>query len=88
MYLQVYYSNSNHDQSVQVVNDTNFDGTYTLTNLLPYTMYSIYVTAVRLIGDTPRPLEGMKSKVLIERTLAGGESKQNMFSCTLLDQTR
>ena len=84
MYLQAYYSNNNHDQSVKVASDTNFDGTYTLTNLMPYTMYSVYVTAVRLIGDTSRPLEGMKSKVLIERTLAGGESKQNMFSCTLL----
>ena len=58
MCSQVYYSNSNHDQSVQVVNDINFDGTYTLINLMPYTMYSVYVTAVRLIGDTSRPLEG------------------------------
>ena len=40
---------------------------------MPYTTYSIYVTAVRLIGDNNRPLEGAKSKILIERTLAGGE---------------
>ena len=73
MCSQVYYSNNNHDQSVQVVNDTNFDGTYTLINLIPYTMYSVYVTAVRLIGDTARPLEGIKSRTVTGRTLAGGE---------------
>ena len=70
---QVYYSNNNHDQSVQVVNDTTFDGTYTLTNLIPYTIYSVYVTAVRLIGGTVRPLEGMKSITVTGRTLAGSE---------------
>ena len=47
---------------------------YTLVNLRPYTEYSVYVTAVRLIGgDNGRSLEGMKSKLLIERTLAGGK---------------
>ena len=72
----MYYSNNSHDQSVQVVNDTNFDGIYILTNLSPYTVYSIYVTAVRLIGgDNDRPLEGMRSEILTERTLAGSESK-------------
>ena len=69
----MYYSNNDPDQSFQVVSDTNFDGTYILTNLKPYTIYSVYVTAVRLIGgDTGKPLEGMKSKILTKRTLAGG----------------
>ena len=45
---------------------------YTLDNLRPYTDYHIYVTAVKLIGTTGRPLEGNKSKILTERTLAGG----------------
>jgi len=51
---------------------TDFEGTYTLSNLRPYTIYSIYVKAVRLIGNTGRLLEGMKSRIVIERTLAGG----------------
>ena len=79
--VQVYYGNNDHNQSVKVVNDANFDGTYILTNLTPYTIYSVYVTAVRLIGgDDDRPLEGIKSKILIKRTLAGGGSIL-MFSC-------
>ena len=66
--------NSSHNQFVQVVNDPKFDGTYILTNLSPYTVYIVYVTAVRLIGgDSDRQVEGMKSAMLIERTLAGGE---------------
>ena len=58
---------------MQAVNVTNFTGTYTLDNLRPYTEYSVYVTAVRLIGDTSIPLEGMKSRIVTGRTLAGGE---------------
>ena len=70
----MYYINSSHNQFVQVVNDANFDGTYILTNLSPYTVYTVYVTAVRLIGgDSDRPLEGVKSVMLVERTSAGGE---------------
>ena len=45
---------------------------------MPYTMYSVYMTAVKLIGDTGRLLEGMQSNIVVERTLAGGESKQFM----------
>ena len=71
----MYYSNSSHSQSKQVVNDDNFNGAYTLDGLRPFTEYSIYVTAVRLIGgDTGRPLEGMKSRTVTGRTLAGGEA--------------
>jgi len=61
-----------NDQPVQVVNVTNFTGNYTLENLRPYTEYSVYVTAVRLIGTTVRSLEGEKSRTVTTRTLAGG----------------
>ena len=71
MHTQVYYSSS--DQPVQVVNVTNFTGNYTLDNLRPYTEYSVYVTAVRLIGTTGRPLEGEKSDIVTARTLAGSK---------------
>jgi len=67
--MQVYYNSS--DQLVQVVNVTNFTGNYTLDNLTPYTEYSVYVTAVRLIGTTGRSLEGEKSRTVTTRTLAG-----------------
>ena len=69
----MYYSNSSHSQSKQVVNDANFNDTYTLDNLRPYTEYSIYVTAVRLIEDTDKLLEGMKSRTVTGRTLGGGK---------------
>ena len=67
----MYYYNSS-DQPVQVVNVTNFTGNYTLDNLRPYTEYSVYVTAVRLIGTTGRSLKGEKSNIVSARTLAGG----------------
>ena len=66
----MYYNTSN--QLVQVVNVINFTGTYTIDKLRPYTEYSVYVTAVRLIGTTGRPLEGEKSDMVTARTLAGG----------------
>ena len=72
-FVQVYYSNSSHSQSKQVVNDAHFNGTYTLDGLTSYAEYSVYVTAVRLIGDTGRPLEGMKSRTVTGRTLAGSK---------------
>ena len=59
---------------MQTVNVTNFTGSYTLDNLTPYTEYSVYVTAVRLIGDTNRSLEGNRSRTVTGRTLAGGET--------------
>jgi len=55
-----------------VVNVTNFTVMYTVDNLRSYTEYSVYVTAVRLIGTADRPLEGKKSETATERTLAGG----------------
>jgi len=55
-----------------VVNVTNFTDMYYADNLRPYTKYSVYVTAVRLIGTTGRLLEGEKSETITERTLAGG----------------
>ena len=66
----MYYNAS--DQPVQAINVTNFTGNYTLDNLRPYTEYSVYVTAVRLIGTTGRSLEGEKSRTVTARTLAGG----------------
>jgi len=59
-----------------VVNVTNFTGNYTIDNLRPYTVYSVYVTAVRLIGTTGRSLEGEKSRTVTARTLAGGWHNQ------------
>ena len=64
------------------MNFTNFNGTYILDNLTPYTEYSVYVTAVRLIGDTGRPLEGMKTTILIKTTLAGSKSKNFLSQIT------
>ena len=52
---------------------------------MPYTLYSVYVTAVRLIGDTGRLLEGMRSNVVTERTLAGGELKKLVIDACILD---
>ena len=49
----------------------NFTGTYTLGNLRPYTVYDVYVTATRMIGNTGRSLEGMKSRTINQRTLTG-----------------
>ena len=66
----MYYKSS--DRLIQLVNVINFTGNYTLDNLRPYTEYSVYVTAVRLIGTTGRPLEGEKSDTISTRTLAGG----------------
>ena len=67
----MYYGYRN--QPMWTVNVTKFTGTYTLDNLTPYTEYSVYVTAVRLIGNSSRALEGNKSRTVIGRTLAGGE---------------
>ena len=79
----MHYKRNNHDQSEPVVNVFNFTGTYTLDNLTSFTEYSVYVTAVRLIGDNGRPLEGMKATILTKRTLAGSKSK-DIFSFNLL----
>jgi len=54
------------------VNIANIGYTHVLDNLRPYTEYSVYLTAVRLIGTTGRPLEGEKSDIVTARTLAGG----------------
>ena len=60
------------DQSEKMVNLTDFNGTYTLINLKAYTEYNIYVTAVSLSNHSGTPMEGIKSKTLTVRTLAGG----------------
>ena len=79
----MYYITNGHKQSVKVINNANFDGKYILTNLRPYTEYSIYATAVRYIGGTDRPLEGIKSKILTERTLAGGIAQNELIKIQL-----
>ena len=71
------------DSNDQIMNVANFTGTYILDNLTPYTEYGVYVTAIRLIGDNGKPLEGMKTITLSERTLAGSKSKE-IFSLKLL----
>ena len=55
-----------------MINVTNFTNMFIVNNLRPYTQYSVYVTAVKLINATGRLLDGEKSETVIERTLAGG----------------
>ena len=80
----MYYSNKSHSLSKQIANDANYNGTYTLNNLRPYTVYTVYVTAVRLIGgDASRPLEGVKSRTVTGKTLAGGKTQNGNLYPTL-----
>lgn len=65
--IQVHYN-----QSVLIVNSTNFNGTCILGNLRPYNEYSIRVRAMTVIQATGEFLEGVESRVVTERTLAGG----------------
>ena len=69
--MQVHYNSLG--QSEQAVNVTNFNDTYTLVSLRPYTVYSVYVTAVTLINGTGELLEGIKSETANIRTLAGSK---------------
>ena len=68
------YYGRHSDQPMWTVNVVNFTGTYILDNLTPYTEYNMYVTAVRLIENSSRALEGNKSRTVTGRTLAGGEA--------------
>ena len=80
LFTQVYYYHSDQlDQRVDTV--TSFIGSYTLGDLRPYTVYSVYLTAVTLINGTDELLEGTKSEIISRRTLAG--SKYNSFSLTV-----
>ena len=54
------------------VNVSDFNGSYTLTGLLPYTLYSVYVTAVTLVNGSDQ-IEGSKSENATTRTLAGSK---------------
>ena len=47
----------------------NFTGSYVLEDLTPSTQYSIYVRAVRLIGESNETLEGNISIVANATTL-------------------
>lgn len=79
MIFQVHYNGSE-----LTVNITNFNSTYTLGNLSSYTTYSVYVTAVRLVEGTGELLESDESRVVTERTLAGGTVKH--FSLFVVKQ--
>ena len=68
----MYYSHNDQLEHVKVTL-TESVSNFTLDKLRPYTEYSVYVTAVRLIGTTGRPLEGEKSRTITARTLAGSE---------------
>ena len=56
-------------QSERTVDVSDFSGTYTLSDLRPYTDYSVYVT----VGVTDRPQESVRSMTVTSRTLAGGK---------------
>ena len=71
---QVWYN-----QFELIVNITNFNGTYTLGNLSPYTEYNIHVTAVQIIEATGKLLKGEDSPIVTERTLAGGITYSSYF---------
>ena len=51
---------------------TNYNGTYTLDNLSPYTDYSVHVVVGSTPGSTGRPLESVTSMTVNTTTLAGG----------------
>ena len=71
--LQLYYNETNRvDRTFNRTVDTQ-DHAYVLTDLKPYTEYSMYLTAVRMIGEPVRPLEGTKSRTITGKTLAGSE---------------
>ena len=65
--LQVHYN-----QFELTVKVADFNGTFTLGNLSPYTEYDIHLTAVKITQATGESLEGEESPVVGERTLAGG----------------
>ena len=67
-----------YNQFNKTVNIADFNGSYTLSSLRPFTTYKIYVTAVTLINGTGAQLEGLGSEVVTIRTLAG--SKYRNFS--------
>ena len=60
------------DQSV-MTDVTNYNGTYTLDNLSPYTDYSVHVVVGSTPGSTGRPLENVTSMTVNIKTLAGGK---------------
>ena len=48
----------------------NFTGSYVLKNLTSSTQYSIYVSAVRFIGENNEILKGSRSIVTAAKTLS------------------
>ena len=52
-----------------MIDVTNFNGTYTLDGLRPYTDYSVYVT----VGVTDKSQESVRTVTVTSKTLAGGK---------------
>ena len=53
---------------------TNFNGTYTLDNLSPYTDYSVYILVESTPGSAGRlALESVQSSTVSALTLSGGK---------------
>ena len=69
VHIKVYWSDGKVTESVKVF---NFSGSYILQNLLPSTQYSLYVTAVRLIGVNEEIVEGNSSAIVTAVTSAEG----------------
>ena len=58
---------------MKIVYANNFTGSYTLDDLSPYTVYSLYVTAVTWINAMGNQTEGSQSEIVVRRTLAGSK---------------
>ena len=53
----------------EMINVANFNGTYTLDGLTPYTDYSVFVT----VGVTDESQESVSTMTVTSKTLAGGK---------------
>ncbi|XP_065886416.1 uncharacterized protein [Dysidea avara] len=73
-YYIVHYSDGDSSKEEQVY---NFNGSYNLRKLRPSTNYSIYVTAVRLVGDTGIVVEGNWSVLVNGTTLVRDPTKES-----------
>ena len=58
---------------MKIVYANNFTGSYTLDDLSPYTVYSLYVTAVTWINAMGNQTEVSQSEIVVRRTLAGSK---------------
>jgi len=69
--MQVHYSDGEVTKEENVY---NFNGSFILEGLRPSTDYSIYVTAVRLVGDSWIVVEGNWSVIVKGTTLVTGKA--------------